>query len=225
MSLTLAFDVYGTLIDTHGVVVKLKSLVGDKAVSFSQSWRDKQLEYSFRRGLMGDYQHFGVCTRDALEYTCRVYQIDLSDQDKDSLLACYRSLPVFADVVSSINALKAEGHALYAFSNGHPEAVSGLLGHAGIEQLFIDIISVDELETFKPAPAVYQLFLERTQSDPEETWLISSNPFDVIGAVNVGMKAAWVQRSPEAVFDPWGVEPDLVVSELTDLSGRLPAPR
>jgi 2-haloacid dehalogenase len=52
MSVTLAFDVYGTLIDTHGVVSALQALIGDKAKDFSHSWREKQLEYSFRRGLM-----------------------------------------------------------------------------------------------------------------------------------------------------------------------------
>lgn len=45
---TLAFDVYGTLINTHGVVSALEELVGDKAKTFSSTWRDKQLEYSFR---------------------------------------------------------------------------------------------------------------------------------------------------------------------------------
>ena len=52
MAITLAFDVYGTLIDTHGVVSELNNLVQDKAEAFSHKWREKQLEYSFRRGLM-----------------------------------------------------------------------------------------------------------------------------------------------------------------------------
>jgi len=52
MKTTLAFDVYGTLIDTHGVVAALTEMIGKQAQGFSQSWRDKQLEYSFRRGLM-----------------------------------------------------------------------------------------------------------------------------------------------------------------------------
>ena len=44
MSTTVAFDVYGTLIDTHGVISTLQNIVGDKAVQFSHTWRDKQLE-------------------------------------------------------------------------------------------------------------------------------------------------------------------------------------
>ena len=50
---TIAFDVYGTLIDTDGVVSQLREWIGSQADVFSQTWRSKQLEYSFRRGLCG----------------------------------------------------------------------------------------------------------------------------------------------------------------------------
>ncbi len=36
MSTTIAFDVYGTLIDTHGVVSILQTMIGEKALSFSK---------------------------------------------------------------------------------------------------------------------------------------------------------------------------------------------
>ena len=45
MSQTFAFDVYGTLINTHGLIALLEDWIGDKASAFSQTWRDKQLEY------------------------------------------------------------------------------------------------------------------------------------------------------------------------------------
>ena len=67
MALTLAFDVYATLIDTHGVIVALEKHVGAKAHDFSRTWREKQLEYSFRRGLMQNYENFAVCTSNALD--------------------------------------------------------------------------------------------------------------------------------------------------------------
>ena len=60
---TIAFDVYGTLIDTDGVVYQLREWIGSQADVFSQTWRSKQLEYSFRRGLMRRYENFAVCTR------------------------------------------------------------------------------------------------------------------------------------------------------------------
>ena len=78
MQVTLAFDVYGTLIDTHGVVSSLQVLIGKKATNFSQTWREKQLEYSFRRGLMQNYETFSVCTSNALDYTCTFYECELT---------------------------------------------------------------------------------------------------------------------------------------------------
>ncbi|MGB1256230.1 MAG: haloacid dehalogenase type II [Thiolinea sp.] len=213
----LAFDVYGTLIDTHGVVTALSTMVGDQAPAFSQTWRDKQLEYSFRRGLQKDYQHFGICTRDALEYTCLFYQCELSTAQKDELLALYRVLPAFADVTDALAQLKQADIPMYAFSNGNAAAVEGLLQNAGIREYFAGVVSVDDLQTFKPNPEVYQHFLTQSGATAEKAWLISSNPFDVIGAVGIGMQAAWVKRSKTAIFDPWGVEPTATVSGLHEL--------
>ena len=41
MVVTLAFDVYGTLINTQGIVSKLQRMAGSKADEFSRTWRDK----------------------------------------------------------------------------------------------------------------------------------------------------------------------------------------
>ena len=62
MTVALAFDIYGTLIDPHGVVDELARHVGERAPEFSGIWRDKQLEYTWRRGLMRCYENFPVCT-------------------------------------------------------------------------------------------------------------------------------------------------------------------
>ena len=221
MSLTLAFDVYGTLIDTHGVVDQLQDKVGDRARSFSQSWRDKQLEYSFRRGLMQQYENFAICTRDALEYTDALYQTGLSDSQKQELLEIYQALPAYDDVDAGLNRLQDAGVRMYAFSNGTAEAVEGLLSAAGISEYFIDIVSVDEIRTFKPDPGVYQHFLKRAKTAAEKSWLVSSNPFDVLGALASGMQAAWVQRTAEALFDPWGVQPTITISGLDELAARI----
>ena len=92
-SITLAFDVYGTLIDTQSVVAALHKLIGNKADEFSRTWRDKQLEYSFRRGLMRDYEQFSICISNALDYTCTYYKTSLIETKKKNcvmLTACYQ---------------------------------------------------------------------------------------------------------------------------------------
>lgn len=222
MTATLAFDVYGTLIDTHGVIAELRSMVGDRAAEVSQRWREKQLEYTFRRGLMQNYVTFPVCTKQALDYTCEELGLPLSDEQKAQLMEIYKTLPAFSDVEEGLLELKSKGYRLYAFSNGTPEGVDGLLVAAGIREHFIDVVSVDEVKTFKPSPAVYTHFLRRSGATGAEAWLISSNPFDVIGAVSSGMNAAWVKRGEAALFDPWELEPNMVVSGVGDLAKKLP---
>ena len=221
MNLTLGFDVYGTLIDTHGVKLALREHLGERAEGFSRLWREKQLEYSFRRGLMQNYVDFSRCTSQALEYACLEYSLDLSREQKDRLLATYRELPPFGDALAGLEKAQKAGFALYAFSNGSAEAVTNLLHNAGLLGFFVDVVSVEDLRTFKPSPAVYCHFLRRTGAFGSRAWMISSNPFDVIGAVSAGMRAAWVRRSESAIFDPWEMEPTLIVSGLDELADRL----
>jgi len=45
-------DVYRTLVNPLAIADDMKSLVGDETGRFAELWRAKQLEYSFRRGLM-----------------------------------------------------------------------------------------------------------------------------------------------------------------------------
>ncbi len=214
---TIGFDVYGTLIDTQGVKQALREHLGERAEGFSRLWREKQLEYSFRRGLMQNYVDFSRCTSQALEYACLEYGLSLSEGHKERLMATYRELPPFDDAIKGLEKAQKAGFSLYAFSNGSAEAVGNLLQNAGLLGFFVDVISVEDLRTFKPSPAVYCHFLRRTGAVGSRAWMVSSNPFDVIGAVSAGMRAAWVRRSESAVFDPWEIEPTLTVSGLEEL--------
>jgi 2-haloacid dehalogenase len=221
MAVTLAFDVYGTLIDTHGIVIALEKHVGNKAPEFSRAWREKQLEYSFRRGLMQNYENFAVCTSNALDYTSAYFKVALGQKEKTDLLDAYKVLPAFGDVAEGLARAKAAGFRMFAFSNGSADAVEALLKNAGIRDYFLGVVSVDEVKSFKPNPGVYSHFLRRAGALGADAWLISSNPFDVIGAISSGMRAAWIKRSPDALFDPWGIEPTLTVTSLINLAEQI----
>ncbi len=218
---TLAFDVYGTLIDTQGVVSLLEQMIGGQAKQFSRNWREKQLEYSFRRGLMQDYQPFSICTRDALQYTNTLMATELSENQQQQLLQSYSTLPAFSDALPALDALQQAGHQLYAFSNGQAEAVEQLLNHAGIRDYFQSVISVDAVHSFKPSPSVYQHFLHKSRSHRDNTWLISGNPFDITGARHAGWHTAWIRRDMNQPFDPWEQQPDIALSGLEALTEYL----
>jgi len=220
MKSAIAFDVYGTLVDPLGMADHLKSLVGDQAGRFAELWRTKQLEYAFRRALMRAYRPFSVCTREALLYTEEYLGLILPGQSRATLMERYKDLPPFADAAPGLESLKRNGHWVVALSNGETAALRQVLQSARLLSFFDDVISADEVRTFKPDPVIYRHALQRLGQAGDNTWLVSSNPFDVIGAKTAGLRAAWVKRN-RIVFDPWGVEPDLVLASLEQLAPLL----
>lgn len=217
MDVTLALDIYGTLIDPLQIAERLNEHVGDVSPDLAELWRNKQLEYSFRRGLMGEYQTFPTVTRAALDYALAAFGISLGEDAKSGLMAKCRELDAFDDVAPALSVLETKGARLHAFSNGVADDISALLKRARIDNFLVSTVSVDDVKTFKPDPRVYAHFNKVTGSEPEETWLVSSNPFDIIGASAFGWNTAWVKRNPSAVFDPCKHAPTRTISSLGEL--------
>jgi 2-haloacid dehalogenase len=217
----LALDVYGTLIDPFSMETHLRSAFGEKARDASELWRAKQLEYSFRRALMKRYTPFDVCTAQALRFVAAQFGVSLSTEAEERLLARYRHLPAYPDVAGALDDLSSKGFEMVAFSNGTARAVRGALDHAGILPRFAKIVSADAVRTFKPDPAVYEHLVAEVQTAREALWVISSNPFDVIGAKACGLRTVWIQRDSKRVFDPWEFGADIIVHGLTELKDLL----
>src|SRR3546814_1367944 len=62
------FDAYGTLFDVHSAVRRGGHGLGDKAGAVSELWRQKQLEYTWLRSLMGAHADFSQVTSDSLAF-------------------------------------------------------------------------------------------------------------------------------------------------------------
>ena len=219
--LAIGLDVYGTLVDPIEIHQQLRKTVGEKARLFAQIWRQKQLEYTFRRGLMDCYQNFDVCTQQALRYTAQYLGIRLSALEKAELLDLYEDLQPFSDVVPALKILKQKRHTLVAFSNGVRATLKTLLTNAKILYYLEDIVSVDELHTFKPSPKAYEFLAAKTASDLDSCWVVSSNAFDVIGAKSSGLNAAWIQRDTNNILDPWECSPTLTVKNLMQFANQV----
>jgi 2-haloacid dehalogenase len=174
---------------------------------------------------MQRYEDFAVCVGESLDYCATRFGVSLSPGERRLLLEAFSVLPRFDDVRDCLDEFESSEFDLFALSNGSRKAVERLLESAHISDCFVDIVSVEEIETFKPDPAVYRHFLKRANVGGEHAWLISGNPFDVIGALSAGMHAAWVRRSRTAVYDPWGIEPTIRVSGLRELKAGITSRR
>jgi len=223
MPAALCFDAFGTLYDTDSPVRRLREHVDvpagvvDDVVAL---WRRKQLQYSYLVALMDDYRPFDAVTADALDYALDYYGIDLSADDQATVAGAYDALDPFPDTVSALDRLVETDLDLAVLSNGAPHSLASLAEGAGIDGHFSAVISADEVETFKPDPAVYENAARRLDLSLSDCWLVSSNAWDAAGAANAGMGVAWVNRNgdpPERV----GGAATIVVDSLSGLADEL----
>jgi 2-haloacid dehalogenase len=210
------FDAYGTLFDVHAAIGRYRAEAGPEAERFSEIWRTKQLEYTWTMTLSGSYVDFWTLTERALDYAfARIGSVDRSLRLK--LLEAYLSLDAFADAHSALTALKERGLRLAILSNGSPRMLDAAVAGSGIGGLLDAVLSVDTVRLYKPRPEVYGLVTGRFDIAAERVVFVSSNRWDIMGAVAFGFRAVWVNRArmPDEYSE---YAPVQVVSELSALT-------
>lgn len=139
----------------------------------------------------------------SLHHAARDLRVTLQQDQIDQLIKSYDSLSTFPDVAAALERINSSPNLVpVIFSNGQKSMVenSVLRSHdlgpqAGV---FADIITVDEVQKFKPTPDVYYYLARLVGKQPHEyrdIWLVSGNPFDITGSKNAGLNAAWVDRA------------------------------
>jgi 2-haloacid dehalogenase len=187
------FDAYGTLFDVFSVAAGVRQAIGDKADTVTAMWRQKQLEYSWLRSLMNAHADFWQVTRDALDFALSAAGND-DPALRDTLLDLYLSLAPYPEVKSVLSALKSAGYRRAVLSNGAPAMLDAAVRSAGLDDLLDDVLSVEEVGVFKPAPAVYGIAVDRLGLAPQEICFLSSNAWDAAGAAYFGFRVVWVNR-------------------------------
>lgn len=211
------FDAYGTLFDVHAAVRKHAAKLGPDAQRLSSLWREKQLEYSWVRALMGKYKDFWELTQEGLDTAFEL--VPSADKSlKQDLLNAYWTLDCYPEVPQVLTDLKATGAKIAILSNGSPDMLEAAAKASGLTELFDEIFSVDELKTFKTNPQTYEMVTTSFRIYPEEVSFQSSNRWDVAGATAFGFRTVWMNRTgqPDEYKD---LSPNAVLADLTGLSG------
>jgi 2-haloacid dehalogenase len=219
----LVFDLYGTLVDPLAIAADLEPAMSRAdARQVARTWRRTQLEYTFRLTAMGRYEGFAWVTERSLEYAQRECGCELGPRDRATVLSRYDGLEPFPDVVPALKAA-GRGHRMAVLSNGSRSMLRNCLTASGLQQHVPVVISVDAVRAYKPHPAVYRPAAETLQRPIDRIRLVSSNPFDVVGAAAAGMRTAWANRAA-LPFDTLGTEPDITVTSLAELPAFLDEP-
>jgi 2-haloacid dehalogenase len=202
------FDAYGTLFDVHSAVARGGAALGEKAQAVSDLWRQKQLEYTWLRSLMGEYVDFWQVTGDGLDYALAAHGID-DPALKTRLMELYLSLDAYGDVKDCLAALRSGGKATAILSNGSPRMLGAAVESAGLSASLDHALSVESVGVYKPDRRVYQLAVDTLDVTPAQVCFVSTNAWDASGAAHFGFRVAWLNR--------FGKQPERLPGDLSEV--------
>lgn len=187
------FDAYGTLFDFASAVTTSRDLLGERADRVVALWRDKQLQYTWLRGLQGRHADFWEVTGDALDFALDTLGIEVPGL-RERLLGAYLALDAFPEVPSVLTRLKQAGISVAILSNGSQRMLDAVVRSARLAPFIDHVLSVDQVGVFKPHPLVYQLAVDTLRVPVDQISFQSSNAWDAFAASAFGMKVVWCNR-------------------------------
>ncbi|THD73000.1 haloacid dehalogenase type II [Thalassobius vesicularis] len=217
---TCIFDAYGTLFDVAAAAREAATEPGNAALAekwpaLAEHWRQKQLQYSWLRAVMGQHCDFWQVTQDGLDWAMEA--VGLSDPAlRARLLQLYWELSAYPEVPQMLSDLKAGGMNTAILSNGSPAMLDGAVQSAGLGDVLDDCLSVESVGIFKPASVVYDLVGQRFGCAPDQVLFVSSNGWDAAAASSYGFVTAWVNRA-NAPEDRLPGRPQHILSDLTGI--------
>lgn len=222
MITTCVFDAYGTLFDVSAAARQVASEPGREDFArhwpaLSAKWRQKQLQYSWLRAITDDHTDFWSVTQDGLDWAMEAEGLAPDRDLRDRLLALYWELSAFPEVPAMLADLRKAGMNTAILSNGSPEMLSGAVQSAGLSDLLDDVLSVEQVRIFKPAPQVYDMVIQRFGCAKSHVLFVSSNGWDASAAAAYGFRTVWVNRAAEPL-DRLPGQPGHVLTDLTSLA-------
>ncbi|MEV7548598.1 haloacid dehalogenase type II [Amycolatopsis sp. NPDC089917] len=202
----LVFDILGTLVDEPaGIRAAIRQATPDAdADELVKQWLG-HVATEQRRIVDGDrpYTPSDVLDREAAQ--------------SDTLAAAGRRMPPWPDTVEGLNKL-AEHYPLIGLSNASRTTLLRMNAYAGLR--WHQALSAEEVQSYKPDPAVYGLAVELTKTKPERLLMVAAHAWDLRGAQSVGLRTAYVARpigDPPSETDRF----DFYADDLADLTAQL----
>ena len=212
---TLFFDVNETLLD----IQPLKQFLVDNLSAtpeVADAWFTSLLQFSLVDAISGNWHPLGDIAEAVLAMTAGKYGLS-PGHVSGTISEALATLPAHPDVPAGLESLKYAGLKMVALSNSSQSLVERQLTYAGIRPFFDDVLSVENLKTYKPDLTVYQWALYTQGVQAKQAMMVAAHGWDVGGAKLAGLKTAFVARPGQQLY-PLAPEPDLVVADVSVLS-------
>lgn len=212
-------DVLETLIDIAPLKQEIAKLMNNRQ-DLAECWFSNMLLYSLVDTLTDRLHTFREVAYSSFEMIASANDIIF---DKDQVLKTLNYVnkaPAHSDVPEGLRLLKTAGYKLITLTNSSLTTVKEQMSYAGIDDYIDGCISIDDIGYFKPHIHVYRRAAERMGVNPEECLLIAAHGWDIAGAMEAGMQAAFIKRKGSAIY-PLGPAPLYNEDNLIDIAEQL----
>src|SRR4051794_17350933 len=212
----IAFDVLETLFDTTPLEPALTA--AGLPPGSGDLWLARTLRNGFALAASGAFRTFDEVARATLAGIFEEREIEDAPTGGaggqiDSILGCLRDLPAHSDVGPALSRVRAAGVPAVALSNGGTDATRELLGKAGLAAMVEGIVSIDDVQHWKPRPEVYWHVARLLGLPTSKVAVVTAHGWDVHGARRAGFTTGFVERAEGKVdaFDAPDVKGDDLV--------------
>jgi len=198
----LVFDVFGTVVDWRGSIIREGQLLGKRKgieidwVAFADGWRGGY-QPAMQRVRSGQipWTNIDGLHRIILNDLLREFGIDgLSDDEVDHFNRAWHRLWPWPDSVGGLHRLSA-GYIVSTLSNGNVSLLTNMAKYAGLP--WDCILSAELFGHYKPDPEVYLGAAKLLGPAPAQVMMVAAHVDDLRAARKVGLKTALVTRPLE----------------------------
>lgn len=208
--LAIAFDVVETLFSLDAVDHALAEAGPDAPrldLFFGRLLRD-----GFALAASGSYWPF----REVAEAALAATSTGLDAAARARVLGAFARLDQHADARPALERVRAAGLPVAALTNGSAAVTHELLDRGNLADLVDRVISIDEVQTWKPAAAPYRHAAEVLDVVAGQLALVAVHAWDVHGACRAGLVTGWASRL-EGRFPAILDRPDVVGADLVEV--------
>lgn len=212
--LVIAFDVIETLFPLEPMRARLER--AGQPGWLLELWFARILRDGFALAAAGGFRPFGEVAASAL---ASVTPGSVGPEQITDILSKFGELDPHPDTAAAVRTVHDAGMRAITLTNGSAVTTAELLLRAGLAEFVERVVSIDEVQRWKPAPQIYLHAAELCGVRPNQMAMVAAHGWDVHGARRAGLTTAWVNRlqgRPD-VFDPADVSGADLVSTVTSL--------
>ncbi|MDQ6757422.1 MAG: haloacid dehalogenase type II [Bacteroidota bacterium] len=215
---TIIFDVNETMLDMSPLKKNVNALLGSS--EGFRIWFGMLLHYSLVDNCTANYHDFTVIANATLDMAAKAVNKSISEKEKKEALSAIKELPAYPDVSKGLKLLKQSGFKLATLTNSPITTLAAQLKFAGIIEYFDATLSVDSVKKYKPSSKTYQWAAEQLSVKLNETMLVAAHGWDIAGALQAGMQAAFIERKGQSLY-PLSPLPQIEGKDLVDVAKKI----